>query len=133
MSSKLHSKLLFVATMVSSVLYVNTLMAHEPGYYGGSGGGLSGSVTIWGGSPYGPGYSGTINYGSVYAPAPPYHGAYWYPACAHWHHKAYRPPRNHGYVNGYVHGYVNDGHHGKKRHKGPGKNHHSGRNRSHHH
>ncbi|HKX55388.1 MAG TPA: hypothetical protein VJN01_04780 [Xanthomonadales bacterium] len=132
----MNSKLFFVATAVSAVLYVNPVLAHQPGYYGGSQGGVSGSISIWSGAPYGPGYSGTINYGRVYAPAPPYYGAYWYPTCGHWHPRAYRAPKHHAYANGYAHGYYadsyyNDRHHGKKSHKNRGKKHHYYRDRDH--
>lgn len=124
----MNSKLLFGAVVVSGVLLANPVQAHQPGYYGGSHSGLSGSVTIWGGAPYGPGYSGTINFGGVYPPPPPYHGAYWYPVCGHWHAKGYRAPRNHayarGYAQGYAHGYRDDRHHGHKSHRKSGKYHH---------
>ncbi|HET6566001.1 MAG TPA: hypothetical protein VFG52_11355 [Xanthomonadales bacterium] len=124
----MNSKLVLVTVVVSCALYVNPAFAHQPGYYGGSQSGISGSVTIWGGSPYGPGYSGTINYGGVYPPPPPYHGAYWYPVCGHWHPKAYRAPRNHAYARGYAHGYADSyhggKHHGKKGHYKHGKGHH---------
>lgn len=131
----MNSKLVLAVTVIAAVLHANPAQAHQPGYYGGSQGGVSGSISIWSGAPYGPGYSGTINYGRVYAPASPYHGAYWYPTCGHWHPKAYRAPRNHAYAKGYAHGYAdshNHGkHHGKKSHKKSGKHHHYDRGRRH--
>jgi hypothetical protein len=124
----MNCKLFCIAIAASAVLYVNPAQAHQPGSYGGPQAGVSGSITIWSGSPYGAGYSGTINYGPVYAPPPPYYDAYWYPVCGHWHPRAYHAPPNHAYAKGYSHGYADGnyqgGHHGKKGHFKHGKNHH---------
>ncbi len=117
----MNTKILVFSTLISSVLYLGPVQAHNPGYGGGYDRDISGSVSIWSGAPYGPGYSGTINYGRGYAPAPPYAGAHYFPTCDHWHPKAYRAPRNHAYGNGYAHGY-SDGHSGG--HKGHKKSKH---------
>ncbi len=133
----MNRMLLVISTIAASVLYLSPVQAQNPAYYGGQQNGASGSVTVWGGSPYGTGYSGTINYGYAYPlpppPPPPYAGAYWYPTCNHWHPNAWRAPANHAYSNGYAHGYADshydDGHHYGK-HKNPEHRH--GHNRGHH-
>lgn len=133
----MNRKWLAVLTVVSGVLYLSPAQAHNPGHHTSSHGGVSGNVTLWSGAPYGPGFSGTINYGGTYRPAPPYAGAYWYPTCGHWHPKSYRAPRNHAYARGYAHGYADryyDGHKGYKSHKGHKKHkhkHHHGYDRGH--
>lgn len=117
----MNRKWLAVSMLVSGILYLSPVQAHNPGYQHGSYGGVSGNVTIWSGAAYGPGFSGTINYGGRYPPAPPYAGAYWYPTCGHWHPKSYKAPRNHAYAKGYAHGYADsyyDGQKGYKSHKG---------------
>jgi len=116
----MNRKLLVFSSLISGVLYLAPLQAHNPGHQGGYGSGVSGSVTIWSAAPYGAGYSGTINYGPGYGAVTPYPGAYFYPVCNHWHPKGYRAPRHHAYGRGYAHGYSDahyDGHHGHKKYK----------------
>lgn len=120
----MNRKLLIFSTVVFGVLYLTPVQAHKPGHYGGYPGGVSGSVTVWSGAPYGPGYSGTINYGRGYSPAPPFAGAHFYPACNHWHPQAYRPPKHHVYDKGYAHGYSDAYYGGHKGHKKYRSNHH---------
>ncbi len=122
----MNRKLLAFSTVFSGVLYLTPLQAHNPGHYGGYGSGVSGSVTIWSAPPYGTGYSGTINYGPGYAVVPPYPGAYFYPACNHWHPKAYRAPRHHAYGKGYAHGYSDAYYGGHNGHKKSSSKHHNG-------
>jgi len=112
----MNRKLMVFAMVISGVVLFTPVQAHGPGY-GGSLGRVSGSVTIWSGAPYGPGYSSTINYGYAYPPVPPYAGAYYYPTCAHWHPKGYRVPKNHAYGKGYAHGYADGYHSGHQGHK----------------
>jgi len=118
-------KSLIFPTIVFGALYLTPLHAHNPGHHGGHGSGVSGSVTIWSGAPYGPGYSGTINYGRNYAP--PFAGAHFYPACNHWHPKVYRAPMSHAYGKGYAHGYSDAYYGGHKSHKKSKSKHHKGR------
>lgn len=123
----MNRKLLIFSTIVASGLYLSPVQAHNPGGYNGPHNGVSGNVTIWSVAPYGPGFSGTINYGGGYPPPPPYAGAYWYPTCGHWHPQTYHAPRNHAYARGYEHGYADsyyDGYNGHKGHKGHKKSKH---------
>jgi hypothetical protein len=127
----MYRKMLLGFAFAFGILHLGPVQAQNPGHYGSHQSGVSGSVTIWGGSPYGGGYSGTVNYGYGYPPPPPYAGAYWYPVCNHWHPQVWQPPRNHAYARGYAHGYSDSyyrgGHHGHKKPK-----HHHGKSRGHH-
>jgi hypothetical protein len=129
----MRKQLLAVSILVTGVLGSSTVLAHNPGHSGGSYGGWSGNVSVWG-APHGTGYAGNIGYSTGYAPVPPYAGAYFYPACNHWHPRGYKAPKRHGYGKAYAHGYV-DGyqgghdvyqykHHKRKHGHGHGKGHH---------
>lgn len=129
----MNRKFMLVSSAVAGLLLFSPAQAHNPGHRDSSYGGVSGSITIWGGAPHGPGYSGTINYGHGYPVAPPYAGAYFYPSCSHWHSRGYQAPSNHhayneGYRHGYVEGYTGGDHgHKKPKHKSHhrhGKGHH---------
>jgi hypothetical protein len=99
---------MFIVGM-SGLVFATSVAAHQPAYSVGHGSGLSGSVTVWSGGPYGPGYSGSLNYGYGYSPAPVY---YTQPAYYRGHHPKYARGYGPGYAQGYKHGHKH-----KRKHK----------------
>ncbi len=104
-----------------SIFVSTATLAHGNGYGGVYvGNGLSGGVSIWGGSHGRVAYAGNLNYvaGYAYQPAP-YYGPVHGPQCGH--------PQAYGYNRSYKHGYRHGrrhGHHGGRRDHHGHRNHH---------
>ncbi len=108
----METRLKMLLVGMFGLVFATSVAAHQPSHSAGYGNGLSGSVTVWSGGPYGPGYAGSLNYGHGYGPAPVY---YVQPAYYGGHHHQQR--RGH-YAKGYKHKRKNKrgGRHGHDRH-----------------
>lgn len=109
----MKTRTLILASTLACLAFTGSAWAHGSG-------GLSGSVTIWGGDPYGGGYAGNVYYGPGYVPVYPAPRLYWYEGCNHWHPRGFRHAARHAYHHDYGHRHYR---HHKRHHKHHRKHH----------